>query len=124
MAGEFEQRLFGSYGEMLPPPSRQPSPPPQPFVIPPWPEEERRLEQAAAAEAEPLPTALEQIKANEDAWDPPSPVEAPATFTPLIPVQIPEADWRQEELDAARRDEPGLLEELPAPHPPPRRELA
>lgn len=113
MASEFADKPFGSYGEMLPSPPAEPPPPaPEPFVIPPppWQEQLERGDFDPALLAPPEAPAdqvdaLSAMKAaSGDGYDPPAwrPIVPPTP--PLLPVKIPPPDWREEELERARRE--------------------
>jgi len=121
LAGEFASKDFGTFGEWLVPPP--PSPPAEPvpeFTIPPWSEEERRREaERLAAEPERPPLdALAAMKLTGDDYDPPEPsLEPPVVFEPLLPVEIPPADWRREESEQVERELEGIepsLDSYPA----------
>jgi hypothetical protein len=117
---EFLARPFlgSSYGERIVPHAEPVPPPPAPgpgLVIEPWPWHERlEATQAAASEAEPprpLSAALAELLA-ADAAEPPPPPGPPVVNPPLLPVQLPPANWRAEEVARAEaaRLEAGLDE--------------
>jgi hypothetical protein len=113
MAREREDLPFGVVGEFsVAQPSAPPPRAPEPFVIPPWPEEERR--EAMQREPEPPPKplngALAELKGNVGEEPPPLRLDPPETGAPLTrPTPLP-PDWRAEERERARKprrnDEP------------------
>ena len=101
LVAEFRNKPFGgSHGEFLTP-RPLPSPPAaQPFVIPPWPEEERVEACRAAAtdrKQEPLPPVLTQVIP----WEPKEWKLGREYSVPLPRVEIPPADWAQDARDRA-----------------------
>jgi hypothetical protein len=98
MAAEFHDKPFGSSGETIIPRKSEtpPAPPPRGLVIepPPW---AGQVLPPLADTPSVQPNALEEIKrANgDDEW--PAPPGPPMVTQPLIPLAIPEADWREEE---------------------------
>jgi hypothetical protein len=114
MAKEREDRPFGSTGEFLaPPPSAPPRPAREPFVIEPWPEEERRKAMRRETEPPPKPLngALAELKARHGDDFPELRLDPPETVAPLHPVSIPPPDWRDEDRERNRKPRP--LDEPP-----------
>lgn len=122
MVAEFQNKPFGSSGEMMVPNPDVPPPMPaaQPFVPPPPPWqadlEAGNLDLAAALNPEPsverIPALAALKAAGGDGYDPPAYAPPAEPLKPLLPVQIPKPDWRAEELERARRDaKPGQLDE-------------
>jgi hypothetical protein len=70
--------------------------------------------------------ALAELKAR-DGYEPPAPLflaGPPITIEPLLPVRLPEPDWRAEERERAAEERTEALEEEPSPYPPPLRRPA
>jgi hypothetical protein len=137
MVAEFHDRPFGSHGEMLVPPVEPAPPAPQPFVIPEWPEEERRRAAQGAVEPQTTETAIERMMREaleRGEIDEPAPLGPPLEQHQALQRFVPpEADWEQVERDAIRENQRvererarHLLneEETPARFPPARRGAA
>jgi hypothetical protein len=113
LAKEREDLPFGVVGEFsVAQPSAPPPRAPEPFVIPPWPEEERR--EAMQREPEPPPKPLNgplaDVKARHGEDFPELRLDPPETVAPLTRPTPPPPDWRAEERERARKprrnDEP------------------
>lgn len=129
-AEKLESMPLGGWGgeTLVAPADPAPPPPaPEPFIVEPWPEEERlRAMQDNAEPPDPAMTAHQAMMAaalarGEVDW--PEVPGPPLQLPPLERPRFPEPDWRAEQLERARLEEHGLLEERPRIHPPPRREL-
>jgi hypothetical protein len=105
---EFQDLPLGGFAGEVIVASATPAPqlPPKPAIPPPpWAGREAELLASLPDEAdEPELTALEAMKLNDDGYEPEPWQPPPPPTQPLLPLEIPPADWRAEEVARARRD--------------------
>jgi hypothetical protein len=110
LAPEFQDRPWGmSYGEvMVTPPAASP-PAPEPFVIPPWTEEERRQAAVSVPSTAELPESAVEVMMREarergEVDFPEAKFGGYAHVEPLTRPVPPEPDWNTEEYEAILRN--------------------
>lgn len=106
MVAEFQDRPYGSHGEMLPPSRAKQPPPPQPLKIdpPPWADDLAfgNVDLAALAPDAPAPRVHPAVDALAGQFDPPPPEALqgrPVQLEPLQPIKLPPPDWWAEERE-------------------------